>query len=332
LAQVTVLAEQRDQPGQVASQRRLPAVAAEADPDAHVRLAIGARKQPAVPGVDTPRAGVEQDQQRQRDVRGQVRADRETPQGRLRAEHPGQPGDGAQRPVRGDDDLPRQALPVAGDDGLHPSVRACLDRGDPGSQRDRARLQGGLAQCVVEREPRHDDPVTGVGAPGEGRQPGAPTGRADREQVRALPGVGDAQPQIRQYLHPPRPHQVSARLIAREGRLVGERHPRAGPGQHQRGDAAGRPGTDHHRIETAAHRAAAIAAATRPATSGTCRSTPRQPIAVTAQLVIRAERSKALSTAILLPRIRPAIRKHFPAYEQACPPTASDTGRRAGRG
>ncbi|HEV2256928.1 MAG TPA: hypothetical protein VGS06_27670 [Streptosporangiaceae bacterium] len=95
--------------------------------------------------------------------------------------------------------------------------------------------------------------MTGVGAPGEGRQPAPPAGRADREQVRASAGVGDTQPEIRQNLHAAGPYQVSARLIAREGRLVRQRHPRAGPGQHQRGDAAGRPGADHHHIEPAAH-------------------------------------------------------------------------------
>jgi len=61
VAQVTALAEERDQPGQVTSQRRLPAVAAEADADAYVRLAIRTGKQPAVPGVDVPRGGVKQD-------------------------------------------------------------------------------------------------------------------------------------------------------------------------------------------------------------------------------------------------------------------------------
>jgi hypothetical protein len=95
--------------------------------------------------------------------------------------------------------------------------------------------------------------VTGVGAPGEGGQPAPPTGRADREQVRALAGVGDTQPEIRQNLHAAGPHQVAARLIARERRLVRQCHPRTGPGQHQRGDAAGRSGADHHHIEPAAH-------------------------------------------------------------------------------
>ena len=254
-AQIATLAEQRDQPGQISPQQRVPAACSEADPDAHVRLAVLAGKQPAVPGVDAPRAGVEQDQQRQRNLRRHIRADREAPQRRLRVEHPSQPGDRAQRPVRGDDDLPRQALPVAGDHGIHPAVPARLDRGDAGSYRDRAGLYGGLAQRVVQREPRHDDPVTGVGAPGEGRQPAPPAGRADHEKVRALPGVGDTQPQIRQDLYSPGPHQVPACLVTREGRLVGQRHPRTGPGQHQRGDAAGRPGADHHHIEATAHRA-----------------------------------------------------------------------------
>ena len=88
-----------------------------------------------------------------------------------------------------------------------------------------------------------------------------PAGRADRKQVRALPRVRDTQPEIRQNLHPAGPHQVPACLVAREGRLIGERHPGTGPGQHQRGDAAGRPGTDHHRIEARAHRASTIASA-----------------------------------------------------------------------
>jgi Kef-type K+ transport system membrane component KefB len=47
-AQITALAEQRDQPGHIALQRRVPAAPSEADPDAHVRPAILAGKQPAV--------------------------------------------------------------------------------------------------------------------------------------------------------------------------------------------------------------------------------------------------------------------------------------------
>ena len=117
---------------------------------------------------------------------------------------------------------------------------------------------------MVQREPWHDDPVTGVGAPGEGGQPAPPAGRTDREKVRALPGVGDTEPEIRQNLHPAGPHQVAACLVAREGRLVDERDPGTGPGEHQRGDAAGRPGADHHRIEARAHRASTIASATAP--------------------------------------------------------------------
>ena len=91
-----------------------------------------------------------------------------------------------------------------------------------------------------------------------------PAGRADRQQVTALPGVGDTQPEIGQHLHPAGPHKVPAGLVTRKGGLVGQRHPRTRPGKHQRGDAASRTGADHHRVEAGAHRASTIARAKAP--------------------------------------------------------------------
>ena len=100
-AQIAPLGEQRDQPVQVTAQRRGlpgPAPGAEPDPDAHVGLPVRAGEQPAVPGVDAPRARVEQDQQRQRDLRGQVGPDRKAPQRRLRSSIPASRATGLSAP------------------------------------------------------------------------------------------------------------------------------------------------------------------------------------------------------------------------------------------
>ena len=146
-----------------------------------------------------------------------------------------------------------------------------------------------------------------------------------------MPGVGDTQAEIGQNLYPAGSHQVPARLVAREGRLVGERHPRAGPGQHQRGDAAGRPGADHHRIEAAAHRAATITNTTRTATSGTfwvtrVTGSKSEPSRSSGQ---KAPRRQPLRSSCHEPG-RQAIRKHFTAHEHACLPTASGACQQAG--
>src|SRR5262249_21372597 len=137
---------------------------------------------------------------------------------------------------------------------------------DPGLDRDRPGGDRRLAQGVIEDEPRHHHPVTGVGPPGEGREPAGPPSWADGEQIGPLARVGNVDAQFREQLHATPAPQAAARLAPGEGGLVGDRAPRPGAGQHQGGDAAGRARPHHHRVEgLLAHRAAsAIASATAP--------------------------------------------------------------------
>ncbi len=237
--------------------------AAHADADADVGLPVRAGEQPAVAGVDPPRRRLQQDQQRQRDLAGDIGADREPPQRRPGVQHPGQPGDRAQRPVGADDHVPGQALAVAGQHRAHRPVRVPLHGGDPGPHAGRPGRERGLAQRVVERRPGDHDPVSRVAAPGEGRQPAPPPGGADREQVGTLARVRHGHPQVGKHLHAPRPDQVAAGLVPGEGRLVGQGDPGTAAGQHQGGDAARWPGADHHGVVAwPAHRASTMASAT----------------------------------------------------------------------
>ena len=76
-----------------------------------------------------------------------------------------------------------------------------------------------------------------------------------------MAGVGHGQPEVREHLHAPRPDQVAAGLVPGEGRLVGQGDPGPAACQYQGGDAARRPGADHHRV-VAGHRASTMASAT----------------------------------------------------------------------
>ena len=62
--------------------------------------------------------------------------------------------------------------------------------------------------------------------------------------------------------HTARADQVAARFVAGKGGLVNERDPGAGPGEHERGDAAPRASAYHDRIPMAdVHRASTSATA-----------------------------------------------------------------------
>ena len=79
--------------------------------------------------------------------------------------------------------------------------------------------------------------------------------------------VGDSDAQVREHLHAPRPDQVAARLVSREGRLVGQCYPRPTAGEDQGGHAARWARADHNSVKrgtarTGAHRASTIASAT----------------------------------------------------------------------
>jgi hypothetical protein len=243
------LGQQRAEPGQVAAQRCLPAGGAQPNPDAHVRLPVRTGEQPAVAGVDPPWAGIQQDQQRQRHLGGQVGADREPPQRGVRVEHPGEARERAQRPVRADDDVGGQPPAVARDDRTDDPVAVGVHGGDPGLDRDRPGGDGRLAQGAVEDQPRHHHPVIGVAPARERGELAGPPGRADRQQVASLARVGNADAQFREYLHAARADQVATRLVAGEGSLVGERDAGPAAGEHQGGDAAGRARPHHDRVE-----------------------------------------------------------------------------------
>src|SRR5262249_40290797 len=97
--------------------------------------------------------------------------------------------------------------------------------------------------------PRHPPPRTAVPPPRKAGELPAPPGRAARQQIAPLARVGNADAQLRQHLHAARPDQVAARLVAGKGGLVGQRDAGAAAGEHQRGDAAGRPRSHHHRVK-----------------------------------------------------------------------------------
>src|SRR5207248_8337773 len=71
----------------------------------------------------------------------------------------------------------------------------------------------------------------------------------DDDHVANAPGPGDVDAQVVEELHAPGTNEVATGLVAREPGLVGERHPRSAPRQHQGGDAACRPRPDHEDIE-----------------------------------------------------------------------------------
>ena len=155
-----------------------------------------------------------------------------------------------------------------GPSGPPPSRSTPLIRARTGSAPARS---GGGPQRVVQRDPRHHHAVPRVAAAGKRGQPGPVPGRAHRQQVRALPGVRHRHAEVVEQPDAARPDQVAARLVAREGGLVHQRHPGPAAGQHQRGDAAGRPGARHHHVEApgrrrlaARHRATTTATASVP--------------------------------------------------------------------
>src|SRR5439155_12984415 len=106
-----------------------------------------------------------------------------------------------------------------------------------------------LVEEVVEPGPRQGEAVAGVGLALPARKVDPPAGGADHDHVVDPLGAGDLDAQLVEDLHPAGTDEVAARLVAGERGLVDEGDARPAPGQDEGGDAPGRPGPDHHRVE-----------------------------------------------------------------------------------
>ena len=107
-----------------------------------------------------------------------------------------------------------------------------------------------VAQPGVEAHPGDGDCVAGIGAALPSGEHHASPGGTDHDHVAHLLApvrMGDTE--RRHQRQSARSDEITARLVSRKRGSVDKCYPGASTGQHQRSDAAGRPGTDHRNIE-----------------------------------------------------------------------------------
>ena len=156
-------AQQRAEPGQVVAQRR---PAAGACPCRRRCRRSPARRRRGTASRSRGRSATARASSRTSSgsgtSAGHVGPDREAPQRGGRVEHPGQPGDRAERAVRADDHVAGQAPAVAGDQRRAPGRRVPLHLGDPGPHRSAPACSAASRSASSKAHPRDHDPVTRV--------------------------------------------------------------------------------------------------------------------------------------------------------------------------